>query len=219
MDSKKETKEKEIEKTTVVNDAPVGSVVSDKANNAGQVSVAGKPNRPQGPSGGRRFMPKNRPGGHRDRAERPKSEFEQKVLSVRRVTRVTAGGKRFNLSVAIALGNGKGQVGFGIGKGADTALAMEKAVRSAKKNMIHVNLTKSMSIPHDVRAKYSSSIVSLMPAPKRGLIAGSAVRDVLQIAGIKDVSGKIYSRSTNKINIGRATIIALSKLSKVKDNR
>jgi small subunit ribosomal protein S5 len=167
----------------------------------------------------KKLVTKRRFEGHKERGERIKPEFEQKILSIRRVTRVTAGGKRFNISIAIVLGNGKGQVGVGIGKGADTALALEKAVRDAKKKMINVNVNKNMSIPHDVKAKYSSSVVALMPAPKRGLVVGSAARDVLQIAGIRDVVGKIYSRSTNKLNIARATILALSKLSKPKDNK
>jgi|SRR3989338_4154784 len=143
---------------------------------------------------------------------RVKSEFDQKTLEVRRVTRVVAGGKRFNFSVALAAGNRKGSIGVGIGKGADTALAIDKATRDAKKNMTKINLTKTGSIAHRVEAKYSSAIVMLQPSPGRGIVAGSAVRTVIELAGIKDVIGKIFSGSKNKLNIARATIKALSEL-------
>jgi small subunit ribosomal protein S5 len=144
--------------------------------------------------------------------EERRSEYDQKTLNVRRVARVTKGGKRFNLSITLAIGNKKGAVGVGTGKGLDTALAMEKAMRDAKRHLINVKLTKEMSIPHDVYAKYSSAIVAIMPAPRRGIIAGSALRNVLELAGIKDVNAKILSGSKNKLNIARATIKALSML-------
>lgn len=146
------------------------------------------------------------------RGGRVKPEFDQKTLEVRRVTRVVAGGKRFNFSVALVAGNRKGSVGVGVGKGADTALAIDKAARDAKKNMIKINLTKTNSIAHRVEAKYSSALVMLQPAPGRGLVAGSALRNVVELAGIKDVVSKIFSGSKNKLNIARATVKALSQL-------
>jgi small subunit ribosomal protein S5 len=155
----------------------------------------------------RRRMPRR--SGREDRV---KPEFDQKILNIRRVARVTAGGKRFNLSVAMAIGNRRGSVGVGTGKGLDTALAIEKAMRDAKKQMIRVNTTKEMSIPHRVEAKDSSAIVVIMPAPRRGLVAGSALRDVLDLAGLKDVNAKILSGSKNKLNIARAAIKALKML-------
>ncbi len=146
------------------------------------------------------------------RGPRPRSEFDQKIISIRRVTRVSSGGKRFSFSVAMILGNRRGSVGVGTGKGGDTALAIEKAMRSAKKNMVKIRVTPSFSIPHRVEAKYSSGRVMLMPAAGRGMVAGSAVRSVLELAGIKDISAKILSPSKNTLNIARATIEALSKL-------
>jgi small subunit ribosomal protein S5 len=128
------------------------------------------------------------------------------------VARVSAGGRRFNFSVTVVVGNGRGTVGVGTGKGADTALALEKAMRDAKKHALAVPVTKTSSIPHPVSAKYSSARVMLMPSPGRGLIAGSAVRDLLSLGGITDVNAKILSGSKNKLNIGRATIKALSVL-------
>lgn len=160
-------------------------------------------------------------GGMRDRRgprraprreERVRPEFDQKILTMRRVTRVVAGGRRFSFSVALVAGNRKGMVGVGLGKAGDTALAIEKAFRDAKKNMVTLPLTKTHSIPHDVETKYASARVLLMPAPGRGLIAGGAVRAVLEFAGVKDVAGKILSRSKNDLNNARAAVIALSSL-------
>lgn len=144
--------------------------------------------------------------------ERVKPEFDQKMISIRRVTRVVAGGRRFSFSVALVAGNKNGQVGVGLGKAGDTSLAIEKAFRDAKKNMIKVKTSKTKSIPHEVEAKYASAVVKIMPAPGRGLIAGSSVRDVLELAGISDITAKILSRSKNKLNNARAAIKALNTL-------
>lgn len=155
-----------------------------------------------------------RTGGKRTFADRPKPEFDQKIISIRRVTRVVAGGRRFSFSVAIVLGDRKGSVGVGTGKANDTSLAIEKASRSAKKNMIKVSLKKDMTIPHNVEAKYSSSRVMLMPNNDKGLVVGSSVRNVVDLAGIKNISAKVLSGSKNKLNNARATVDALSKLTK-----
>lgn len=157
--------------------------------------------------GGRR----PRRGGRQDRV-RP--EFDQKIVSIRRVTRVMAGGRRFSFSVSMVIGDKKGKVGVGIGKAGDTQLAIEKAVRDAKKNMIIVPMDKNSHIPHDVHVKYASSEVMIMPAPGRGLVAGSSVRTVLELAGVKDVTAKIFSRSKNKLNNARAAVEALKQLKK-----
>lgn len=150
------------------------------------------------------------------RDPRVKPEFDQKIVSIRRVARVVSGGRRFSFSVALVAGNRKGTVGLGIGKAGDTSIAIEKALRDAKKNTVTAHLTKTGSIAHEVEAKYSASRVVLMPAPERGMIAGSAVRTVLELAGVKDVGGKLRSGSKNKINNARATILALSMVSKPK---
>ncbi len=146
------------------------------------------------------------------RPERVRPEFEQKIISIRRVTRVMAGGRRFSFSVAMVIGDKKGKVGVGIGKAGDTQLAIEKAVRDAKKEMITVPMNKDSHIPHDVHTKYASSEVMIMPAPGRGLVAGSSVRTVLELAGVKDVTAKIFSRSKNKLNNARAAVEALKQL-------
>jgi small subunit ribosomal protein S5 len=153
-----------------------------------------------------------RAGGKSVRSERVKPEYDQKSIDVRRVARVVAGGRRFSFSVAMIVGDRQGKVGVGTGKASDVSLAMDKAVKDAKKHMITVPMTKSKSIAHKVSAKYSSASVVIMPTPERGLIAGSAVRNVLALAGITDVSAKVHSGSKNRLNMARATIKALTMI-------
>jgi small subunit ribosomal protein S5 len=164
--------------------------------------------------GGSRDREKNarrpRRGGRRD--ERVRSEFDNKMIDIRRVARVVAGGRRFSFSVAVVIGNRKGKVGVGLGKAGDTQLAIEKATRAARRALIEVPMNKHQHIPHDVQAKEGSSVVMVMPAPGRGLVAGSSVRTVLELAGVKDVTAKILSRSKNHLNNARATVEALKKL-------
>jgi small subunit ribosomal protein S5 len=150
----------------------------------------------------------------RSNKERIKPEFDTKIIAIRRVTRVAAGGRRFTFSVAVVSGDRKGRVGVGLGKAGDTSLAIDKATRNAKKNMIKVTLSPAMTIPHMIEAKYNSAQVIIMPARGRGVVAGSSVRNVIELAGIKDVCAKLLSGSKNKLNIARVTIKALSKLSK-----
>lgn len=151
-----------------------------------------------------------------DRGAREKKEFNQKLLEVRRVTRVVAGGRRFSFAVSMLIGDGKGKAGIGTGKSTDTTLAISKAVSSAKKNMITIKTTDSKSIPHEVKAKYKSAEVFLMPNGSKGVVAGGAVRDILNIAGVKNVTGKLLTRTKNKLNTSKAVIEALKKLKKTK---
>ncbi|MBI2610735.1 30S ribosomal protein S5 [Candidatus Kaiserbacteria bacterium] len=159
-----------------------------------------------------------RGGGRRDRGGRGRderrSEFVQKLIGIRRVARVMAGGRRFNFSAALVLGDKKGRVGVGVGKAADTALAIEKATRAAKRSMITLNLRENGSIPRNVDAKYCASRVEIRPSPGRGLVAGSSVRTVLELGGVSDVTAKILSRSHNPINNARAAIEALRQVAK-----
>lgn len=169
--------------------------------------------------GGRGDSRDRRGGGARgprrggNRPERERSEFAQKMIGIRRVARVMAGGRRFNFSVAIVIGDKKGRVGVGVGKAADTQLAIEKATRAAKRHMINLNLTKNRSIKHNVEAKYCASVVEIRPSPGRGLVAGSSVRSVLEMAGVSDVTAKLLSRSKNPINNARAAVAALASVS------
>lgn len=148
----------------------------------------------------------------RARAPRERGEFDQVTLEARRVARVMAGGRRFSFSLTVVVGDKNGRVGVGIGKGADTALAIDKAVRDAKKHLLSVPRTKEHSIAHNVSAKYASSTVEVIPSAGRGLVAGSAMRVVLELAGVTDVVAKIHTRSKNKLTIARATVAALAEL-------
>jgi small subunit ribosomal protein S5 len=142
-----------------------------------------------------------------------KSEFSEKVLDVRRVTRVTAGGKRFRFRATVVVGDEKGRVGVGLAKGADVAQAVEKSKRDAQKNLMTIALKENRTIPYEVEAKYSAARVRLKPAKAgHGLIAGGAARVVLELAGIKDISAKILGRTKNKLTNALATIEALKKL-------
>lgn len=196
-----------------------GSVVSvsKSSPSSGSVKVATEADTRGAGRGSYGAKRNERKGPRRD--DRPKSEFDQKLLAIRRVTRVASGGRRFSFSVALILGNRKGSVGVGIGKAGDTALAIDKAVKNAKKHLVKLNLTKSSSIPHEVSIKYSSARVLIMPAPGRGLIAGSALRDALELGGVRDVVGKILSGSKNKLNIARASVKALSEFRKITNNQ
>jgi len=151
-------------------------------------------------------------GGRRDGGGRERSEFDNKLLEVRRVTRVVAGGRRFSFAASVVIGDKKGRVGVGTGKSGDTPLAIEKAIRDAKKHLVKVPMTKNSSIPYEVQAKYASATVSIIPTKTKSVTAGSALRYVLELAGVQAVTGKILSRSKNKTNIARATVKALKDI-------
>lgn len=151
------------------------------------------------------------------RGEKPKSEFDQKTLDLRRVARVMGGGRRFSFRVTLALGDHKGRVGIGTAKGQDVALAMDKASRQARKNMVRINLDAG-TIPHEVSCKFKSASIMLRPTKVgTGIIAGGAVRTICDLAGIRNISGKITGKSTNKINNALATVGALQKLKAAKE--
>lgn len=151
-------------------------------------------------------------GGRPPRAPREKPEFDSKTISIRRVTRVVSGGRRFTLSVALVAGDHNGRIGLGTGKAADTQVAIEKAMKAAKRNMFTLKLSKNKSLPHDIEAKYNSANVMIMPNRGRGLIAGSSARTILALAGVSDVTAKFYSGTKNKLNNARATMKALQQI-------
>lgn len=147
------------------------------------------------------------------RPEREKSEYDHKVLDIRRVARVVKGGRRFSFRATVVIGNRRGKVGVGVAKGSDVAQAVDKATHKARKNLVVIQLTKYGSIPHRVLVKFSSARVLLKPAPEgSGIIAGGAVRAVADLAGIRNLSSKILSRSPNKLNNARAALAALASL-------
>lgn len=150
---------------------------------------------------------------------REKSEFDQKVLDIRRVARVMAGGRRFSFRATVVVGNRKGKVGVGVAKGADVAAAIEKAVEQAKHNLLAVPITNAGTIRHEVMAKYSAARVLVKPRRAgAGIVAGGATRAVVELAGIKNITAKILSRTPNKLTNAMATIEALKQL-KVKNEK
>ncbi len=144
--------------------------------------------------------------------EEKKDEFESKLLDLARVTRVSAGGRRFRFRTVVIVGNKQGKVGVGVAKGIDVAQAVEKATRLAKKNLIEVPIVKD-TIPHQVDSKFGAARILLKPQRKgRGLVAGGTVRVICNLAGIKNISSKVLGRTSNKLNNAMATISALRKL-------
>jgi len=154
-------------------------------------------------------------GPRRPRTDRPvvREEFKEKVLDMRRVTRVTAGGKRFRFRCTIVLGDEKGRVGIGVAKGVDVQQAVAKAKSDAKKHILTIVLKDGRTIAHEVTSKYSAAKVLVKPASAgHGLRAGGSVRFVLSFAGVKDATAKVLGRTPNKLTNAMATIEALKKL-------
>ena len=138
-------------------------------------------------------------------------EFEEKVVQVKRVSKKTKGGNRIGFSVIVVVGNKKGKVGVGLGKARDVASSIRKGVSLAKKNLIEVHLVKG-TIPHDIRIKWGAARIMLKPAPEgSGVIAGGAVRVVVEAAGIRNISSKVLGTRNPASNI-YATLEALSRL-------
>lgn len=151
--------------------------------------------------------------GRGGRSTKPAAgELEQKILAIRRVARVVRGGRRFNFSVVLAVGNRQGKVGLGLGKARDVSSAIEKALYQAKKRVFTVARTKSGSLPHQVEVKYGAARLFMKPAPGRGLVAGSSARTIFGLAGVSDISAKILSKSKNKLNNARLAIKALHEI-------
>lgn len=149
-----------------------------------------------------------RPHSRKPREER---EFDQRVVDLARVTRVTAGGKRMRFRACVVIGDRKGRVGYGLAKGSDVQSSISKAVDKAKKALIRVPM-KNDTIPHEIRIKSKAAKVLMKPAPEgTGVIAGGAVRTVLELAGVKNISAKMLG-STSKHNNVHATIEGLKAL-------
>lgn len=153
---------------------------------------------------------KKKKGGFGKKREKP--EFDQKVIDIARVTRVVKGGKRFSFRTTVVIGDKKGRVGVGVAKGPDMKISTEKSVAQAKKGLVKVSF-RGNTVPYPVEMKVGSARVLIKPAVKgRGIVAGGAVRAVMSLAGISDISAKMLG-SKNKLSNARATIKALETFS------
>ena len=140
--------------------------------------------------------------------KKERSEFDQKLLELARVTRVVKGGRRFRFRAVVIAGNRNGKIGVGIAKGADVSEAVRKSFNDAKKNMVQIKRYNN-TISCDAEAKFGSAKVMLKPArPGRGIVAGGAVRAVVELSGIRDIVSKSLG-SANKLSLARATVKAL----------
>jgi small subunit ribosomal protein S5 len=147
-----------------------------------------------------------------NRAKEKDTNWQERVVQIRRVSKVVKGGKKLSFRAIVVVGNERGQVGVGVGKASDVIGAVRKGVADGKKQLVDVPLTKSNSIPHPIQGRGGAAQVMIRPAaPGTGVIAGGAVRTVLELAGVRNVLAKQLG-SDNPLNNARATINALDAL-------
>ena len=171
-----------------------------------EVAKETKENRPQkGRPQGKRAP---RRGDRRNQAP----EFQETVVTVRRVSKTVKGGRNMRFTALVVVGNGKGTVGFGTGKAKEVPDAIKKALEAAKKNLYKVPMVKGDTFPHYIEGKFGACKVVMKPAPEgTGIVAGGPVRAVLELAGIKNIYSKVYG-SRNSINMVRATVNGITNL-------
>ncbi len=219
-----ERPENEIEtpqaaETQVEADAPAEAVPVASEERTATEAAPDQGRRGRGPrgGGGGRGRGGDRPGGRGPQGNQPNpqeeadKEWNEKVIQIRRVTKVVKGGKKLSFRAVVVVGNGKGQVGIGIGKSNEVIGAIQKGVTAAKKSLITVPLHQT-TIPHPVKAKSGGSLIVLRPATKgTGVIAGGAARALLELAGVENILSKSLG-SNSPLNVARATLKGLSEL-------
>ncbi|WP_026389233.1 30S ribosomal protein S5 [[Acholeplasma] multilocale] len=169
------------------------------------------------PAEAKKFDRKNsKPRNNNNRRfEKPKDDFEEKVVTIRRVTKVTKGGRHFHFAAVVVVGNKKGQVGMGTGKANEVPEAIKKAIKEARKNLITVSL-RGTTVPHEILGTYGAGKVLIKPAKEgTGVIAGGPARAVIELAGINDIYAKSLGRNT-PINMIRATLDGLQNMQTAK---
>lgn len=153
----------------------------------------------------------------RNQNKKEESQFQERVIQIRRVSKVVKGGKKLSFRAIVVVGNDRGQVGVGVGKASDVIGAVRKGVADAKKDLVDIPITKSNSIPHRSDGFAGGAKVMMRPAaPGTGVIAGGAVRTVLELSGVKNVLAKQLG-SQNPLNNARAAIDALASLRTFKE--
>lgn len=145
-------------------------------------------------------------------SDQSSGEYKDQVIYVGRVTKVVKGGKNFSFSALVVVGDGKGKVGFGLGKALEVPSAIKKGIESAKRNMVRIPVTPGGTLPHQITGRFGAGSVLMKPAPEgTGIIAGAAVRAVMEAAGISNVLTKSLG-SSNPHNVVRATFDGLTSL-------
>lgn len=168
-----------------------------------------RPRRDNNAPGQRRGGPRRRPSGPRQK------DYEERVVTINRISKTTKGGRRLRFSSVVVIGDGKGKYGFGGSKAAEVPDAIKKSLEKAKKNMYQVELVRDDTIAHEVIGKFGACRVFLKPAPDgTGIIAGGPVRAILELAGVKNVYSKVYGSRT-PLNILRATDNGLRQLKSI----
>ena len=139
------------------------------------------------------------------------TELNERVVFINRVSKTVKGGKRFRFSILLAVGDGEGNVGIGMGKAREISEAVRKGMEDAKKDMIPVK-RNGKTIPHPVMGRYGSAVMLRPAADGTGVIAGSVVRAIMELGGIKDVMTKVVGHTSNPVNVARATLAAVASL-------
>ena len=157
-----------------------------------------------------------------NRSKDKESDWQERVVQIRRVTKVVKGGKKLSFRAILVIGNEKGEVGVGVGKASDVIGAVKKAASDGKRNLVSVPLTRNNSIPHIIQGRAGAARVIMRPsAPGSGVIAGGSVRTILELAGVKNILAKQLG-SSNQLNNARAATDALARLqtfNEVSNNR
>lgn len=187
------------------------SEVKASENNSGKSVASGKRNDKNSTQNNRRFSRDN------SRNKKEDDPFEEKVVKISRVAKTVKGGKRVRFTALVAVGDGKGHYGYGLGKSNEVPDAIKKAIASAKRNIMFLSIAKGDTVTHSVMGHFGATKVFLKPAPSgTGLVAGGAVRTILELAGVKNVYSKIYGSRT-QANVIKATVDGLSQLKSYKD--
>ena len=195
------------EEKKVIEEAPKAEEKAEARPEVAPKDAARPANRPHGKDA--------RPRGDRRDHRRPKEEvkeYEEVVVDINRISKTVKGGRRMRFSALVVIGNKKGKFGFGTGKAAEVPDAIKKALEAAKRNTFNLHIVKGGTIAHEIIGKFGACEVFLKPAPEgTGIIAGGPVRAILELAGIRNVTSKVYG-SRAPINIIRATTNGINNL-------